>query len=43
MDVLAAGSVAVQPQGSSSAEALAGWVPDAVTLYPDGDGRNEPT
>lgn len=42
-DVSAAFLVAVQPQGTSSAEALAGSVPDAVSLYLDGDGRNEPT
>lgn len=42
-DVSAAFLVAVQPQGTSSAEALARSVPDAVLLYLDGDDRNEPT
>jgi len=41
--VSAAFSLAVPPRGSSSAEVLGSSVPDAVSLYPDGDGRNEPT
>ena len=42
-DVSAVFLVAVQPQGSSSAEVLAGSVPDAVSLYPHSNGRDEPT
>lgn len=43
MEGAGAKDVSAAVLGSSGAEALTSRAPDAVTLYPNGDGRNEPT